>query len=371
MSKKADMVEVALKGRLGEFSLDVAFTAAGGGVTAIFGRSGSGKTSVLRAIAGLERFEGRVVVAGKVWQDESQFVPPHRRAVGYVFQEASLFAHLSVRKNLTFGARRTRDGVDKANLDRTIDLLGLGPLLHRDTGNLSGGERQRVAMGRAILSRPKILLMDEPLSGLDQAAKNAILPFVEALHASLGIPVLFVSHDMGEVERLADDIVVLENGHVASAGPLRKVLVDRSLGFATERDATAILSGNVIAYDESDGIAELDLGGQRIYMAMDETPEIGTRRRLRIEASDVSLTRATAADSTILNRLDVTILGIETSGRAHVAVLLALGTGSESAFVASVSKRSALRLELRVGERLTAQVKSVSLATSYRRPNRA
>ncbi|MER0237851.1 molybdenum ABC transporter ATP-binding protein [Fulvimarina sp. MAC8] len=368
MSLTPDPVEVVLKGRLGDFTLDLAFKAAGTGVTAIFGRSGSGKTSVLRAIAGLERFEGKISVGGEIWQDAQTFLPPHRRAVGYVFQEASLFPHLSVRKNLAFGARRTKPGVDKASLDHVIELLGLETLLHRDTTKLSGGERQRVAMGRAVLSHPKILLMDEPLSGLDQTAKNAILPFVEALHAGLGIPVLFVSHEMSEVERLADDIVVLENGRVASAGPLRQVLLDRDLGFATERDAAAVLSGTVTAYDESDGIAELDLGGQTVFAAMEEAPVIGARRRLRIEASDVSLTRDAAAASTILNRLDVTILGIESSGRAHVAVLLALGNDGNSAFVASVSKRSASHMNLKVGERLIAQVKSVSLATSYRRP---
>ncbi|MEN3791549.1 molybdenum ABC transporter ATP-binding protein [Fulvimarina sp. MAC3] len=367
MSHNHHPVEVALKGRLGDFSLDVAFEAAGTGVTAIFGRSGSGKTSVLRAIAGLERFEGRIVVGADIWQDEKTFRPPHKRAAGYVFQEASLFPHLSVRKNLAFGARRTSAGLDDAGFDQVVALLGLEPLLHRDTAKLSGGERQRVAMGRAILSQPKILLMDEPLSGLDQEAKNAILPFVEALHASLGIPVLFVSHDMTEVERLADDIIVLERGRIARAGPLREVLVDRDFGFATDRDAAAILSAAVTSYDKEDGIAELDLGGQTVFVALEEAPVIGTRRRLRIEASDVSLTRDRTAASTILNRLDVTIRGIENSGRAHVAILLALGDGKTSAFVASVSKRSASRMDLKTGERLTAQIKSVSLATSLRR----
>lgn len=367
MNLQSAPVEISLKGRLGAFSLDVAFQAAGTGVTAIFGRSGSGKTSVLRAIAGLERFEGRISVADEVWQDGQTFIPPHRRAVGYVFQEASLFPHLSVRRNLVFGAKRTKDGLDVAGFDRVVDLLGLEPLLHRDTAKLSGGERQRVAMGRAILSRPKILLMDEPLSGLDQSAKNAILPFVEALHASLGIPVFFVSHDIVEVERLADDIVVLEKGKLVSQGPLKQILIDRDLGFATERDAAAVLTGEVISYDEEDGIAGLDIRGQTVFAAMEDAPAIGTRRRLRIEASDVSLTRDPAAPSTILNRLDVTIRGIENAGRAHVAVLLALADDSDTAFVASVSKRSASRMELKVGERLTAQIKSVSLATSLRR----
>jgi molybdate transport system ATP-binding protein len=203
-------------GRLGAFSLDAAFTIPASGVTAISGPSGSGKTTLLRCIAGLTRVPGRLVVRGQVWQDGRRFLPAHRRAVGYVFQEPSLLEHLTVRANLMFGFTRNR-GETKVALDDVIALLGVGPLLARSTMKLSGGERQRVAIGRALLSQPELLLMDEPVSSLDPESKAEILPYLDRLHQSLSIPIVYVSHDPAEITRLADRVLQMRQGQIAQS----------------------------------------------------------------------------------------------------------------------------------------------------------
>ena len=208
-------IEVRLEGRLGRFHLQAGFEVPAAGVTAVFGPSGSGKTTLLRCIAGLQRLEGRVVVRGEAWQDGGRFMPPHRRAVGYVFQEPSLLAHLSVHGNLEFGLKRA--GAARLGLEEVVSFLGLAPLLGRSTLRLSGGERRRVAIGRALLSQPKLLLMDEPLSGLDAEAKAEILPCLERLHQLLDIPVLYVSHDAAEVLRFADRLLLMREGRIEAA----------------------------------------------------------------------------------------------------------------------------------------------------------
>ncbi len=220
MNGPVDLSAIAVRfgGRLGGFALDVDFTMPGRGVTALIGPSGSGKTSVLRCIAGLERLPGRLVVAGEVWRDATTFRPPHRRALGYVFQEASLLPHLSVRANLAYGLRRV-NGATRTSLDDVVDSLGLAALLDRAPTRLSGGERQRVAVGRALLTQPRLLLMDEPLAGLDAEAKAEILPYLERLHDSLAIPILYVSHDPREVARLADRVLVMRAGRIAAPKP--------------------------------------------------------------------------------------------------------------------------------------------------------
>ncbi len=223
-------------GALGGFRLDAEFALEPTGVTALSGPSGSGKTTLLRCIAGLTRLKGGLRVAGAVWQDEQTFLPPHRRAVGVVFQDASLLAHLSVRANLNYGAKRTSAKAD-IGFDDTVELLGLGPLLTRSTLNLSGGERQRVALGRALLSQPRLLLMDEPLSSLDAASKAEILPYLDRLHRALAIPALYISHDDAEIARLADRVLVMEAGRVHPAK-------------AVKRDALSALSSR-----ERDGLA--------------------------------------------------------------------------------------------------------------------
>lgn len=213
-------INAGFRGRLGNFSLDAELSLPATGVTAIFGPSGCGKTSVARCIAGLQHIaDGFCAVDGQIWQDHRSFRPVHRRPIGYVFQEASLFPHLSVRRNLLFGAPRAA-GADIV-FDEVVELLGLAALLDRSPDRLSGGERQRVAIGRALLSQPKLLLMDEPLAALDHATRNEILPFLERVHERLSLPVLYISHDMSEIERFADHLVLMEQGRVVDAGPLQ------------------------------------------------------------------------------------------------------------------------------------------------------
>jgi ABC-type sulfate/molybdate transport systems ATPase subunit len=219
-ASQSGRIEAAFSDRLGDFSLDARFSVPATGVTAIFGPSGCGKTTVARCIAGLHRAaKGFCAVNGDVWQDHTAFRPPHRRPVGYVFQEASLFPHLSVRRNLLYGAPRIEAA--SVSLDEVVDLLGIAPLLDRSPHHLSGGERQRVAIGRALLSQPKLLLMDEPLAALDHAAKGEILPFLERLRDRLSLPVIYISHDLAEIERLADHLVMMDRGVVTATGPLQ------------------------------------------------------------------------------------------------------------------------------------------------------
>jgi molybdate transport system ATP-binding protein len=224
-----ETLTAAFRGTVGRFTLDAAFDAPAYGITALFGPSGSGKTLVLRCIAGLQRLRsGHCIVRGDIWQNDTAFLAPHERPIGYVFQEPSLFPHLSVKRNLLYGVRAKPTAGDIA-FEELIDLLGLEKLLDRSPQNLSGGERQRVAIGRAVMSQPKLLLMDEPLSALDRTAKSEILPFFERFRERLSLPVIYVSHDLGEVQRLADYLVLLKTGKVLAAGPLSELQSDPTL----------------------------------------------------------------------------------------------------------------------------------------------
>ncbi len=230
-------VEGSFEGVLGAFRLAAEFRMEPQGITALSGPSGAGKTTLLRCIAGLTRLPGRLSVDGEVWQDERRFLPTHRRPVGVVFQDAGLLAHLLVRGNLTYGAKRAGG---EGGFDDVVELLGLTPLLARGTASLSGGERQRVALGRALLTRPKLLLMDEPLSSLDAAAKAEIMPYLERVHRTLAIPALYITHDAGEIARLADHLLLMRDGVVEPGGPVRRVADELAGVSAAERDALAL-----------------------------------------------------------------------------------------------------------------------------------
>jgi len=208
-----DLIRVRLEGRFGAFRLDVGFDIPAHGVTAIIGRSGAGKTTLLRCIAGLDRAAGTMSVRGEVWQDRTRFAPSHRRAVGYVFQEAGLFAHLSLRANLRYGLDRAGKRPGLA-FDEVVSLLGLETLLPRSPAKLSGGERQRGAIARALLSRPRLLLLDEPTASLDAEARRELLPYLERLHGALDLPILFVGHDALEIDRLADRVLLMRDGRI-------------------------------------------------------------------------------------------------------------------------------------------------------------
>lgn len=340
------------------FALDVDLTLPGHGVTAIFGSSGSGKTTLLRCIAGLERAAGRLVVNSQPWQDATFFLPVHQRPLGYVFQEASLFPHLTARRNLDYGMRRVAAGERRVALDQAIDLLGIGRLLDRRPGQLSGGERQRVAIASALLTSPRLLLMDEPLAALDLARKNEIVPYLERLRDELEIPVLYVSHSPDEVARLADHIVVMEAGRAIAQGPLGEILARVDLPIRLGEDAGVVLDGAVAERDDQWGLIRVAFGGGDLW-ARDTGQMPGRRVRVRILARDVSIALEPPPASSILNCLPAEVAAIAQEG--HPAVVLVKLRVGESAVVARVTRRSASGLDLKPGSRVYAQIKAVAL----------
>ena len=246
-----------------DFTLDVQLALPGHGVTALFGPSGCGKTTCLRALAGLERARGSVQVNGEVWQDDAtgQWRPTHQRALGYVFQEASLFAHLDVRRNMEYGLRRQPPARRRVSLEQAVELLGLGALLPRMPHTLSGGERQRVAIARALATSPRVLLMDEPLAALDAARKAEVMPYLERLQRSLDIPVLYVSHSSDEVARLASHLVLLQAGRVTAQGPTAELMARLDLPLAHGDAAAALVQGRVLAHDAHDQLLTVAIDG--------------------------------------------------------------------------------------------------------------
>jgi molybdate transport system ATP-binding protein len=358
-------IRAEFRGTIGKFALDAGFTAPAKGVTALFGPSGCGKTTVLRCIAGLLRINGVCEIDGEVWQDQNgAFLPTHKRPLGYVFQEASLFQHLSVRRNLLFGAPRHDSDGTKGGIvfDEVVELLGITRLLDRSPRNLSGGERQRVAIGRALLSQPKLLLMDEPLSALDRATKNEILPFLERLRDHLNLPVVYITHDIAEVERLADQMVLMDKGHVIGAGPLEDLQSDPSLPLAAARDAAVSFEGVVQSSEEAYGLVTLKLRGGVLTAPARPAP-VGDRRRVRVIASDVSLTRETPGPSSILNVLPARIVSMKPLDTNEVVVVVALGAdGSGARLLSRMMRKSWGELGLAEGVTVYAQVKAVALA---------
>ncbi len=350
-----------LSGAIGGFHLDVAFQTPARGVTALFGPSGCGKTSVLRCIAGLHRIgDGDVRVSGEIWQDRATFLPTWRRPIGYVFQEASLFPHLSVRGNLLYGAPAA--GARSVSFDEIVSLLGLERLVGRMPLNLSGGERQRVAIGRALLSEPRLLLMDEPLAALDRVTKDEILPFLDRLHAQLSLPILYVSHDMQEVERFADRIALLESGKVLASGPLAELQSDPALPLARAREASVSLDARVVSFDIDDGLATLHVAGGDLTFPSGRL-EAGQMRRIRIGASDISLALSRPIGSTILNILPARIASATPLQTSEMLVVLRLGEqGDGEHLLARVTRRSWTLLQLAEGASIFAQIKGVSLA---------
>ena len=342
----------------GDFTLDVNLSVPSQGITALFGPSGCGKTSLLRAIAGLEHCaDGYLKVGSMIWQHGDQFVPPHRRALGYVFQEASLFAHLTVIRNLEFGIKRVPKLERKVSLDRAIELLGIGHLLDRKPDRLSGGERQRVAIARAVAVSPRLLLMDEPLAALDLTRKQEILPYLESLHSELSIPVIYVSHSPDEVARLADHLVLLEEGSVLAAGAISDMLTRLDLPLAQGTDAEALIQARVAGHDHAYGLTYLDFAGGRFTVAFKDLP-LGHSVRLRVVARDVSITLEHQSNTSILNIFPATIEEIVPTGSSQMTIRLNAG----GAYMLSrVTRKSAALLDLRVGKSVYAQAKSVAL----------
>jgi len=348
---------VRIKHSFGDFTLDVDFEAPPG-LTVLFGRSGSGKTTLINAVAGLLRpDEGRIAVDGQTLLDSARGVdlPAHRRGLGYVFQEARLFPHMSVRQNLKF-SRWFRKG-RRADFGQVVEMLGIGDLLDRRPGALSGGERQRVAIGRALLGDPGILLADEPLAALDEARKAEILPYFERLRDEAAVPILYVSHSAAEVARLATTVIALENGRVAGQGPAADILGDPMLTPLGARAVGAMLSARVEAHHD-DGLSELDAGGVKLYVPRVAQP-VGQTIRLRIAAQEVVLSRARPEGLSALNIVPGTIERIRPGEGPGAIVSLATPAGR---ILSRITQRSAKALGLAEGMQCHAIIKTVAIA---------
>ena len=342
------------------FTLDLDLALPGHGITALFGASGSGKTTALRVLAGLEpNAQGRISVQGEVWQDSAQhlFKPVHQRALGYVFQEASLFEHLNVQDNLKYGFRRTPASERSQNWDHTLDLLGIGHLLMRWPHELSGGERQRVAIARALASSPRLLLLDEPLAALDAARKAEILPYLERLQTELRLPVIYVTHAIDEVARLADHLVLLDAGHVTAQGPTAELLTRLDLPLAHGDTAGAVLACTVVSHDDLDHLTLTRFtGGELTVTRQSAVP--GQILRVRVAARDVSLTLQRQCDTSILNILPCTVTAVSPDSPGQVMVALQAG---DTPLLARITARSGHALGLAPGKSVFAQIKGVAV----------
>ncbi|MBY5804493.1 molybdenum ABC transporter ATP-binding protein [Rhizobium ruizarguesonis] len=349
---------VEAKQRLGAFSLDAAFTSERG-VTALFGRSGSGKTSMIRIIAGLAHpDEGRVVLDGEVLTETETgiFVPKHRRRFGYVFQEARLFPHLSIRANLSYGrwfAARPEHG---ESFDHIVDLLGIETLLERSPSKLSGGEKQRVAIGRALLSSPRLLLMDEPLAALDEARKAEILPYLQRLRDETDIPIVYVSHSIAEVARLANQVVIMRDGKVEATGPAIDIL-SRPSTASDRREAGAVLEGAVESFDARHRLSTVALKSCRLHIPGAALAP-GKSVRIRIPSRDVMLATARPEGLSALNILEARIDGMSSTEDGTVEIRLDCGG---DIILSRITTLSCERLDLRPGRAVFAVIKTVAL----------
>jgi molybdate transport system ATP-binding protein len=357
------MIHTRLKLRYSGFTLEVDLQLPGRGVTALYGHSGSGKTTCLRCIAGLEKAEqGFIQVNDEVWQDSDKkiFVPPHKRALGYVFQEASLFPHLSVLANLQFGLKRIPRQQRRVDMAHATELLGIGHLLDRHPQHLSGGERQRVGIARALLTSPKLLLMDEPLAALDSQRKNEILPYLQRLHDELDIPVLYVSHSQDEVARLADHLVLLSNGKALASGAIGETLARLDLPLALGDDAGVVIEGHVSAYDVDYQLLTLQLPDTTLNIRVAHSPMTpGQALRCKVQARDVSLSLQSVEQSSILNRLPVTVISeMGADNAAHVLIRLDAGG---TPLLARITRYSRDQLGVHPGQQLWAQIKAVAV----------
>lgn len=355
--------ELRLKIDHGEFSLDFETEIPSHGITALFGPSGAGKTSVLRAIAGLERPDpGFIKVEGEIWQDSSQniFLPPHKRAIGYVIQETALFPHLTVQGNLDYAIKRAPNA--NIDADEIIGLLGIATFRKRYPDSLSGGERQRVAIARSLLTDPKILLLDEPLSALDFASKSEIIPYLERLQRELRIPVLYISHALDEVTRLADFMVLMEGGRIRAKGALQEVITRLDLPISRSHEAGSIINTTVMGRDENFHLTKLSFSGGELFLPRLDL-QVGEAVRVHIPAEDVSLTLDEPAKTSILNHFPVKVLEIEQERPFSAQVMIKARAGNDL-LLAKITQKSASLLDLSPGKEVFAQIKSVVLAGS-------
>ena len=354
-------LHIALRLQRDTFSLDVNVSLPGRGISVLFGASGSGKTTLLRAIAGLEpHARGAVQVAGDVWQDDAVGVrlPTHRRPLGYVFQEASLFEHLDVQRNLRFGLQRSASPQDEGVLAGAVELLGIGHLLQRRVGELSGGERQRVAMARALATRPGLLLLDEPLAALDPARKHEVLPWLERLRDQLQLPMVYVTHSVEEMTRLGDHLVVLEQGRVQVSGPLASTLSSLDTSWVEPQEQGVLIDARVAERDLRWHLARMEFPGGSLWIR-DSGVAVGAAARLRVLARDVSLTTQEPIQTSIQNHFEALIEATQTD--AHPAQVLVRLRLLDNVVLARITQRAWHQLGLATGQRVWVQVKSVAL----------
>lgn len=365
MTAEHGIVDIRLK-RDSAFSLEVRISIPREGILVLFGPSGCGKTTLLRCVAGLEHGSGVVQIGSKVWQDDGRgiFVPTYERSLGYVFQEASLFPHLNVEKNLRFGLERTKDPEGGRRLEEAVELLGIRHLLPRRVSQLSGGERQRCAIARALCLAPDVLLMDEPLAALDWARKREILPWIEKLREELRIPILYVTHSTEEMTRLADDLVVMENGRATAAGPLADVLADVKMPARTEWGPSSVLETKVLELVNAWQTMIVGCGAWRFELARgaDDEHAEGQGVRLRVLARDVSIALAEPEETSIRNVLPAVVDAVENEPlTAYTLVRLRRPGEGKAYLLARILTRSAQALKLRVGMTVWAQVKAAAV----------
>ena len=346
------------------FNLKVNTTLPAKGITAVFGPSGCGKTTLLRCLAGLERSPtGIMILDNETWQDETKgvFLPLSRRPVGYVFQEPRLFPHLNIRSNLLYGWKRIPPTARKIGLDHVVQILDLEPLLHRYPTRLSGGEQQRVAIGRALLTSPRLLLMDEPLSSLDIQRKREILPFIQRLDTEFHIPIIYVTHALHEVVQLAHTLLLLKEGTVAGSGPLEDVFSQLNLRhFIPESHLGAVIDTRVAEHDDEYGLTKIQFSGGRLSVPHQDR-SIGDSVRVQILAKDVSIVSSQPAfQSSVLNVLEATIVEIGPVDSGHPFIDIKLDMGVP--LLATITRKSLATLNLHPGQRVYAQIKTVALS---------
>ena len=351
------MIECKIKVQLESFMLDANFSIPDRGITVVFGPSGSGKTTLLRAIAGLEKSDkGFLKIGDSVWQKGEDFLPTHKRQIGYVFQDAALFDHLDVKGNLNFVIKRAI-GLKEDFIESIHNLLEIKTLLNRKTTQLSGGEKQRVAIARALLTNPKILLLDEPLSALDLKRKNEILPYLDSIHNDLEIPILYVTHSQDEMSRLADHLLLIEDGNIVGSGPVNDMLTRFDMPLSHGGDAVSIIEAEVLKRDSEFNLMHLDfLGGQ--FIVPDNSFPVQTKVRIRVVARDVSLTKSKQVDTSILNIFPAMVQEIVNEGEAQVMVRLQI---KETILLACITRKSSYKLRLEKGSEVFVQVKSVAI----------
>jgi molybdate transport system ATP-binding protein len=341
------------------FNLDVELTLPAKGVTVVFGPSGSGKTTLLRCLSGLERApSGTLKLAGQVWQDDGIFIPIHQRKVGLVFQESRLFPHLSIQQNLLYGYQRTQSVERNLHLDEVVEVLGLAALLKRTPDKLSGGEKQRVAIGRALLTSPKLLLMDEPLASLDMQRKAEIIPFIKRIEDEFKTPIIYVTHSVDEVLQLVDTMVILQAGKVANFGPVQEVFSDvRLRQVLGEEQLGAVLETSVAGHDEEFELTRLDFMGQTLNVPKQNIP-VGQNLRVHIHSKDVSLSTAPPAGVTsVLNILQAKVAKIGTLGGYSVDIELDAGRP----ILATITRKSLANLNLKPGQPVYAHIKAIKM----------